>query len=142
VIFTTRCPEKQEFRPTPRQRRRSTSVPTKFAKGVFSEVFPSIDEIELDVHAWPDGIEKVYGPYDKTNLTRRLDCWNPRCRGGRFDLEPLIRGMLPERRTQQLFSLVCAAQELGRAAKPCQTRCDIRITIRYRGSQLQQAVPP
>ena len=115
-------------------------MPAKFGRGLFSKVFPSIDEISVEVRAWPDGIEKIYGAYDKGTVTRFVDCWNSRCRGGKFDLEPLIRSMLPERLTRQVFSFVCAAQEFGRKPQPCQTRCEITVVIRYKGSSAQPAV--
>ena len=109
-------------------------------KGPFAQVFPSIDTISVEVKAWPDGVEKVYGTFDAANLTPHIDCWNTRCRGGKFDLETLIRQMLPERKSVQKFSLVCAALEFGRHAQPCSTRCDITIAIRYKGTAEMRAV--
>ena len=109
-----------------------TSHTLRFGKGPFSAVFPSIEEIAVDIRAWPDGIEKSYGVYDASNLSRFVDCWNPRCRGGKFDIEHLIREMLPERRNFQCFSLTCSAHEFGRNALPCSTKYEIKIEIRYR----------
>jgi hypothetical protein len=114
-------------------------MPAKFGKGDFSKVFPSIDEISVEVRAWADGVEKLYA-YDRNTLTRFVDCWNSRCRGGKFDLEPLIRSMLHERLVLQHFPLICPAQEFGRKPKPCQTRCEITIGIRYKGTEVQPAV--
>jgi hypothetical protein len=96
-------------------------------------VFPSIETISVDVRGWPDGLEKEYGIFDAATLPPQFDCWNTRCRGGKFDIDALIREMLPERRTAQKFSLVCAALEFGRNARPCATRCEISIAIRYKG---------
>ena len=109
-------------------------------KGPFSKDFPSIDTVRVVVKAWPDGIEKAYGTLEADQLSTHIDCWNPRCRGGKFDLEVLIRQMLSERKTIQHFPMVCAALEFGRNPRPCATRCEITIGIRYKGTAEWRAV--
>jgi hypothetical protein len=105
----------------------------------FKEAFPAVEDIRVEVTETGEGVN----PRLATSVYRLgsmpgqyVDCHNPRCYNGGFNLGQLIMFMTDSRETEKETEMHCQGYEgspKGRKKDgPCFNRFKVKISIKYR----------
>jgi hypothetical protein len=105
----------------------------------FDVAFPTIDEIAVEATESGDGIDEFTRRqiYNKKYLPGKfIDCHNPRCYNGGFDIGSLIRRMESDGETERKVKEKCQGYEgspKGRIKyRECLNFFDITVKIKYK----------
>ncbi len=116
-------------------------------KVLFSEAFPDIARMEVDVIC-TDSSEPTYvRRYTETTAGQYVDCVNPLCYNGGFNLGVILHEMVRERETDREGTKWCQGNEGSpkgrRIYRGCGERFDykIRLTLKPTGDDPNRAVP-
>jgi hypothetical protein len=104
----------------------------------FAEAFPTIAAIAVEVTIDGRGVRglKETSRFDAGTLRGEfLDCRDPRCYGGGFQIGAVLRTMVTKKQTHHVGLALCEGTEGGTARKrgsPCITQFDYHIDIVYK----------
>jgi hypothetical protein len=103
----------------------------------FAEVFPDVKSIRVEIaqhnhHRRPNTHRRVY---TKSTLGPSIDCFNPMCARGSYDMRKLLREMTRNRVTDKKLIANCDGKETSQGVKVvrrrCHTRFEIEVHIEY-----------
>ena len=110
-------------------------------KTTFERAFPGIEDIHVTVEEFEDFSSKGTRHYNKTNAGEYIDCRNPICYGGGFNLGMLIRNMEMTRETEYETTMFCRGYHGSPKGRknygPCEHRFNVRIKIKYKDDNNQ-----
>jgi hypothetical protein len=127
----------------PRERRQKAQDVFRESKPIFGttssfeKAFPMVDELKVNVTEKGDG---VYGASSTRSLGKQageyVDCSNPLCYNGGFQLGAILRDMTYARETQWSGSRMCQGYEGSPKGRknygPCWNEFEIAIEITYK----------
>jgi len=110
----------------------------------FKEAFPSIQELKIEVTERGKGVKPAGNTYyyDLDNFPGEyIDCSNPMCYGGGFSIGFILHSMVSKGETERETTVSCQGYEGSpkgrRKYGPCFNYFQVKITIKYRSSGLQ-----
>lgn len=105
----------------------------------FKKGYPTIESIKIKA------IEKGYVRewtkpliFDEKTISEYINCSNPSCQRGRFDIDIEIHGMVLKKETYREETLICGGEEGGLPkgkSRNCINRLNIEIKIKYKNSK-------
>jgi hypothetical protein len=105
-------------------------------KAPFSEVFPMIETIQIEVEESGQGLGAfgTYGTrkYSLDSGRQYVDCSNSLCYNGGVNVGFTVSSMVREKQTDDKFSKHCQGLTDRRSQKPCMNRFDVAIHLKYK----------
>ena len=105
-------------------------------KTTFDKAFPKIKNINIEVIE--NGLymnESRISHYCKTNTSECVNCTNPRCHNGGFNVGEIIRDMVYKKETERDSSAECQGNEGRHKSRDIRTKClnsfSYKILIEY-----------
>ena len=82
-------------------------------KTTFEKAFPEIEKISVEVNESGEGVYRGYGlsHYGKHNIGEFINCKNPKCYNGGFNIGDIIRGLYFRKDTEATGSAYCQGKE-------------------------------
>jgi hypothetical protein len=105
----------------------------------FSEGFPSIRELRVEVAESGQGVRTSYGPALLTEKTcgEYFDCSNTLCVNGGFSIGSILRDMVKAGETERQVTRFCQGYEGSPKGRrnygPCDDSFDVTVKILYHG---------
>jgi len=106
----------------------------KCAAGLISERFPEVTDIAIHMSYYQNGsnpllmVRKV-NIFPTSYAYFKMDCMIKGCEGGGFDLTPVVKGMVKERKKEKKGALDCRGKLEDLAGD--HARVEYEIVIRY-----------
>jgi len=101
----------------------------------FSEAFPSIKSIRVEIEEFDYGDFVGSSIYTQGNLSQFINCKNPSCYNGGFNVGELIHSMEYEKQTEREFEAECQGYEGSPKGKrrtgSCEHTFNVKIKISY-----------
>lgn len=120
------------------------STPVIGSKGMLGDVYPEIKDITVEVHESGDGVDSWNKDrtYDKNYFPGEfVDCSNPSCYGGGFQLGSYLAQMVRERQTDLEDAKTCRGNEGSpkgrRIYRSCLNTFKFKIKIKYKPQRKQ-----
>lgn len=107
-------------------------------KGPFKEAFPEIESATVEFSEKGQGVFRGSGPSVRTekNLGEFIDCHNPVCYDGGFNIGEILRDMTARRETERSVQRTCQGYEGSPKGKKkyrgCLNSFDVKVSIRYK----------
>jgi hypothetical protein len=105
----------------------------------FAEAFPSIASVRVEVTESEVAGQPRRRVLDERSLSEYVDCSNPVCYNGSFDIGDVIRRMVSEKETSRATRAMCQGYEgspKGRKRfRSCLHSFEARVTVAYRPDQ-------
>jgi hypothetical protein len=101
----------------------------------FAEAFPSIDSVEVVVKINGRGARNILGDERRSNastITEFVDCLDPQCYDGGFQVSAVLKMMADNRETHKEDWTMCKGHVGGHPLAACITQFNYRIDIIYR----------
>ena len=107
-------------------------------KATFSEAFPTVDKLHVDVQESGSGVRPGFSHrgYDSATAHEYLDCRNSRCHNGGVKLGDVLRSLVDSESTTSETTHFCQGYEGSPRSKQLARQCDhsfkVTVTISYK----------
>jgi hypothetical protein len=105
----------------------------------FSEAFPKIKNVRVTVEELDFGQHVRSYVYTESNLSEYIDCSNPRCYNGGFQIGDQLRFMTYSNEIEKEFEIDCQGYEGSpkgrRRYGPCDRSFKVRIELEYKAEE-------
>jgi len=105
----------------------------------FDKAFPEIEDVKVEVTESGEGLtqfnrERIYSK--RTLRGEYIDCHNPMCYNGGFDIGEIIRDMIRNKQAELVTYKTCQGYEGSpkgrRRYRSCVNSFNIKVTIKYK----------
>jgi hypothetical protein len=106
-------------------------------KAPFSEVFPTVETIRIEIEQSGRGLGGALATYGSRkyildSFHNHVDCASPLCYNGGVEIGLAVSKMVGDKQTDHEFSKSCQGLEDRRSRKPCMNRFAVKIHLKYK----------